>query len=154
MTGTPGAVRPARRATIAGCVPLAAAITGLQPASGRAASTGVAGISATATDSCRFAEGPDAVLTAASGDWVVRLPCTRTTPCTLEAGSGQHFDGLGARVDSAPLAAALAPSDFTGAGASASMDTIGLALRHAASGRMLAFTWLTLRLHADSPRAR
>lgn len=183
MIGTLGAFWPVRRATIVGAAVLAFAVAGLQPASGRPASIGAVGVSATVRDSCRFVDVPDAVLTAASGSWVVQFQCTRTTPYRLAVGTGQHFDavqgsrrvrgeqadggvayslvatptageGLGARFNSATFEATVAPSGSVSAAAGVYTDTIELALRHAISGTPLASARLTLQLHADSLRAR
>lgn len=180
LIGAPRAIWRVRSGSIMGAVVLALALTGLQAAPGRAAAAGYVGVSATVADSCHFAEVPEAVLTAASGSWAVTFQCTRTTPYKLELGAGRHFDaghasrrmrggsadddvaysvavtpvdgeGRGAQFNSVTLAAKVAPSDFAEAPAGVYTDAIAFTLRHAVSGRALAFTELRLTLRADSP---
>lgn len=166
-----------------GAVVLALALTGLQSAPGRAASAGYLGVSATVADSCRFAEVPDAVLTAASGSWAVTFQCTRTTPYKVELGAGKHFDaglasrrmrggsadddvaysvavtpvageGLGAKFNSVTFSAKVAPSDFAEAPAGVYADAIVFTLRHTVSGRALGSAELRLTLRTDMSRIR
>lgn len=168
---------------IVGAEVLTFAFAGLQPALGQTAPAGAVGVSATVADSCRFAEVPDAVLSAASASWTVRFQCTRTTPFRLEVGAGQHFDaaqasrqmrseqasggvayslvatpvvgeGAGAQLNSATFVATIAPSDFAEAAAGTYTDAIDIALRHAISGQVLAAARLAPRLHASSSGAR
>lgn len=175
MIGARRVCWPFRRGATLGAAILAFSLAGLYSAAGRAASTGVVGVSAWVADSCRFAEVPQAALAEASGSWTVRFQCTRTTPYKLEVGPGEHFDagqasrrmrgsaaaagvayslvatpaggeGSGAQLNSATFTATIAPSDFAEAAAGIYTDTIELALRHAISGQALGSTRVTLRL--------
>lgn len=179
----PGAFGPVRRATIVGAAILAFAIDGLQPASGRVATMGAVGVSATVVDSCRFVEIPDAVLSTASASWAVQFQCTRTTPYRLEVGAGLHFDagqgsrrmrseqasggvayslvatrfageGAGAQFTAATFAATVAPSDFARAAAGAYTDTVVLTLRHAINGRVLGIAPLRVELRTGGSTPR
>ena len=174
---------PVGRGAVMNTVAAALALTGPHAASGRPAPAAYVGVSATVADSCRFAEVPDAVLTAASGSWAVTFQCTRTTPYRVEPGAGQHFDavlasrrmrggsanddvaysvavtpadgeGRGAQFNSVAFAVKVAPSDLAEAPAGVYTDAIAFTLRHAVSGRALAFTELRLTLRTDTSGTR
>lgn len=110
----------------------------------------------------------------------VQFRCTRTTPYRLEVDAGRHFDGdtaarqlqgpdgndaiayslelapgtgegRGSQVVTATITAIVRHDDYESADPGAYSDVVGLTLRDARSGKVLAQAELPLRLSAPAP---